>query len=248
MKSKLTIIVLAALIGKAALAQEVSDPLAAVQDTSANAIVKTDTAASTLSLSLKEAQDYAVEHNFTMQNASLDVKKAEAAKWQSLATLLPQLSASLDYANMCGYKMDFSGMSIAMNPYVTISAQAAIALSGAQVIGLQISKMSLKMSEISEKKSEQDIRNQVKSLYYSALVMEETVELLDKNLENMQTLLESTNQAVNVGVSEQIDADKLQVQVLTMETSINSTKRSLEMIYSAMILQLGTDVKDVILT
>lgn len=252
MKSKLTIIVLATLLGKVAFAQEPADSINVAQDTATASLakadtatpetVKADTASGTLTLSLKEAQDYAVEHNFTMQNASLDVKKAEAAKWQSLATLLPQFSASLDYANMCGYKMDFSGMSIAMNPYVTISAQAAIALSGAQVIGLQISKMSLKMSEISEKKSEQDIRNQVKSLYYSALVMEETVELLDKNLENMQTLLESTNQAVNVGVSEQIDADKLQVQVLTMQTSINSTKRSLEMVYNAIILQLGADV------
>ena len=98
------------------------------------------------------------------------------------------------------------------------------------------------MSEISKKKSEQDIRDQVKSLYYSALVMEETVALLDKNLENMNKLLESTQNAVKVGVSEQIDADKLQVQVLTMQTTISSTKRSLEMIYNAMRLQLGSDV------
>ena len=82
----------------------------------------------------------------------------------------------------------------------------------------------------------------MKSLYYSALVMEETVDLLDRNLENMKKLLESTNSAVKVGVSEQIDADKLQVQVLTMELGINSTKRSLEMVYNAMRLQLGVDV------
>ena len=47
---------------------------------------------------------------------------------------------------------------------------------------------------------------------------------------------------MKVGVSEQIDADKLQVQVLTMESGINSTKRSLEMVYNAMRLQLGVDV------
>ena len=44
-----------------------------------------------LRLSLREAQDYAVEHNYAMQNASLDVKKAEASRWQTLATLLPQV-------------------------------------------------------------------------------------------------------------------------------------------------------------
>ena len=124
----------------------------------------------------------------------------------------------------------------------TFGVQVAVALSGTQFVAMKLSRLALEMSELSKQKSEQDIRNQVKSLYYSALVMEETVDLLDRNLENMKKLLESTNSAVKVGVSEQIDADKLQVQVLTMESGINSTKRSLEMVYNAMRLQLGVDV------
>ncbi len=293
MKSKLTIIVLATLLGKAAFAQEPADSLNVAQDTATASLakadtatpetVKADTASGTLTLSLKEAQDYAVEHNFTMQNASLDVKKAEAARWEAISTVLPQVTGSIGYSNYCGYKMSFSAGGNVMDSFgplfsalaqdgntnfanalaamnaasqeasegaggmtmpttATFGVQAAIALSGAQIIAIQISKIALEMTEISEKKSEQDIRNQVMSLYYSALVMEQTMDLLDKNLENMKTLLESTQSAVNVGVSEQIDADKLNVQVLSMETSINSTKRSLEMVYNAMRLQLGVDV------
>lgn len=241
MKQKFLITTLASIAVSLAMAQEPADTTTANSPVPSAESVKTDTAG-TMKLSLKDAQNYAVEHNYTMQNASLDVQKAEAAKWQSLSTMLPQISASVDYTNMLGYKMNFQGMQIAMNPYITMGAQVAVAFSGAQVIGWQISKMSVEMSEISKKKSEQDIRDQVKSLYYSALVMEETVALLDKNLENMNKLLESTQNAVKVGVSEQIDADKLQVQVLTMQTTISSTKRSLEMIYNAMRLQLGSDV------
>ncbi|MBR5643078.1 MAG: TolC family protein, partial [Salinivirgaceae bacterium] len=241
MKQKFLITTLASMAVSLAVAQEPAETTAANSPVPTAESVKTDTAG-TMKLSLKDAQNYAIEHNYTMQNASLDVQKAEAAKWQSLSTMLPQISASVDYTNMLGYKMNFQGMQIAMNPYLTLGAQVAVAFSGAQVIGWQISKMSVEMSEISKKKSEQDIRDQVKSLYYSALVMEETVALLDKNLENMNKLLESTQNAVKVGVSEQIDADKLQVQVLTMQTTISSTKRSLEMIYNAMRLQLGSDV------
>ena len=76
----------------------------------------------------------------------------------------------------------------------------------------------------------------------SILAMESTVDLLDQNLENLKKLHEMTENSVKIGVAEQTTADQLLVQVATMQTSINSTKRSLEMLYNSLILQLGCDV------
>ena len=45
-----------------------------------------------------------------------------------------------------------------------------------------------------------------------------------------------------MGVSEQTDADQIKVQVSSMESSINSTSRMLEMLYNSMRLQLGVSV------
>jgi outer membrane protein TolC len=195
-----------------------------------------------LSLTLKEAQTYALEHNKTLKNASLDIQKAEASRWQTLASMLPQINIKADYSNYCGYELNFSGMKIPMNPSGNFTAQAAVALSGAQVIGTQIATMAREMAKVSLQKSEQEISNQVKTLYYSVLVMEQTVDLLEKNLENMRKLHLLTETSVKVGVSEQTDADQLLVQVASMETGINSTKRSLEMINNSLRLQLGIDV------
>ena len=47
----------------------------------------------TLALSLEDAKKFALEHNRTLQNASLAVKQKYAARWQSIATMLPQASA-----------------------------------------------------------------------------------------------------------------------------------------------------------
>jgi len=63
----------------------------------------------TLRLSLSEAQQYAVEHNYTLQNASLEAQKAEYSKWQALSSMLPQVRAGFDYQNMCGYEMVMGG-------------------------------------------------------------------------------------------------------------------------------------------
>lgn len=194
-----------------------------------------------IALTLQQAQEYALEHNRTLQNAAIDIQKAEAAKWKSIASLLPQVSASGDYSNYFGYRMEFGGMSIAMPPYIQMGITTAMGLNGAQVVSLQLADISKKMSDISFKQSEQQVRDQVKVLYYSALVTEESLKLLEENLKSMNKLYEVSAKSVEVGVSEQTDADQLKVQVATMQNTISSTKRSLEMVYNSLRLQLCLD-------
>ena len=195
-----------------------------------------------VSLSLQDAQEYALAHNRTLENASLDIKRAEATRWQTLASMLPQVTAGLDYTNMMGYKLDFGAMVLAMPPSASFTVTTAVALSGAQIVSTQVANISKRMADISFLKSEQEITNQVKVLYYSALVTEETLELLRENLESMRKLHSISQRSVDVGVSEQTAADQLKVQVAGMESSINATERSLEMVYNSLRLQLNLDV------
>ncbi|MDD2293848.1 MAG: TolC family protein [Bacteroidales bacterium] len=200
---------------------------------------------STIALSLEQAQQYAVDHNRTLKNASLDIRKAEATRWQNIASMLPQVNASGTYSNYFGYKMNLGGISISMPPYAQLGITTSIALSGAQVVGAEISNISMKMADITLQQSEQQIKDQVKVLYYSALVSEESLVLLEENLASMNKLYEISQKSVDVGVSEQTAADQLKVQAATMATTINATKRSLEMIYNSLRLQLcvGADVE-----
>ena len=229
----------------------------------------------TMRLSLSEAQEYAVQHNYALQNSALDVKKAEATRWQTLSSMLPQVKAGFDYQNMCGYEMNLGGRSsmgsmmpdsitiggvtmpisfpssggsgststsIPMNPSGTFSITASIALTGAQLVGTLLNRIAIDMANVTHRQSEQTTRSNVKTAYTSILIMEQTVRLLDTSLQNMQQLLETTEASVRAGASEQVNADKLKVQVATMKSSINSTERSLNMLYNSLILLLGADV------
>ena len=235
------------------------------------------TAQQTLRLSLEEAQKYAVEHNATMLNADLDVKKAELSKWKTFSTMLPQVKAGFDYQNMCGYRMNFGGggsmMSmmpdsitiggmtmpisfpssgaseeseneggIAMNPSGTFSITASIAVTGAQIVGTMLQGIARQMTDLTRQMTEQQTRSNVKNVYVSILVMQQTVGLLDSSLANLTSLAATSQAAVDVGAAEQVDADKLQVQVASLKNSINSTKRSLQVLRNSMLLQLGADV------
>ena len=195
-----------------------------------------------LQLSLEDAQRHALEHNRSLKNAALEVQVAEARRWQTLATMLPQVSAKADYSNMFGYSMDLGQFKISMPNSITFNGTASVTLSGAQVVGVQLEKIAGRMADISLKQTEQEVSDQVKTLYYSALAMEETVDLLEQNLVNLEKLQQHTLRSVEVGVAEQTDADRISVQVTSMKTSLNSTRRQLEMIYNSMRLQLGLNV------
>ena len=196
----------------------------------------------TLRLSFGEALHYAVEHNYTLCNAGLDVRKAEAAKWEAISTMLPQVKAGFDYSNMLGYEMNFGNMAIPMNPYGTFGLTASVALTAQQFMGVLISKVSKEMSEITYKQTLQGTHANVKNTYVSILVMEDIVGLLDSSLANMEQLEKITMESVKAGAAEQISADKISLQVASMRNSIQNNLRNLQMLYHALVLQLGADV------
>ena len=195
-----------------------------------------------LSLSVEQAMDMAVERNKTLANAALDIRIAQANKWAAIASMLPQISGSADYSNFMGYEMDLRGMTIAMPPYVTLGIRSSVTLNPALLVGAQISDISTKMSNIALEQSEQEITNQVKTLYLSALVSEEVLNLLGRNLECLERLHDMTMTSVKVGASEQTSADQIAVQVAQLQNSISSSKRTLEMTYNSLRLLLDVDV------
>jgi outer membrane protein TolC len=196
---------------------------------------------SSLVVSLDEAKQYAVEHNRTVQNAGLSVKQAEAARWQAIASMLPQVSGSLGYTNMCGYEMSLAGMPVPMNPTGELGIKATMTISGQQIVGSLISDLAKDMQDVAKAKTIQVIEANVTNVYVNILATQETVELLRKNMVNLETLYKMTENAVKVGSAEQIDADQLSVQVASMESAINTTDRTIEVLKSSLQLLLGVD-------
>jgi len=194
-----------------------------------------------MSLSLKQAEEYALEHNRDVANASIDVRKAEATKWKAIASMLPQVSTSSDYSNYCNYVMNLGQQKIAMPPFISTGLTTSVAFSGTQILSAIISDISTNMSDISLLQSRQKIANQAKTLYCTALIAQESIDILNESLESMRYLYKMSQKSVDVGVSEQTDADQLLVQVTTMENNITSARRNLEVVMNSMRVLLNID-------
>ena len=188
----------------------------------------------TLNLSLAEAQDYAVETNRSLKNASLAVQKAYAQRWQTIASMLPSEDLSWGYTSMMGYKMNFSGMPIEMPDNGTLGITAAVGINGQAIVGALLNNVAIDMQKLNLQQSEDNLRANIKTSYASVLVLQNVVTLLESSLANIERMAEMTQRSVDVGAAEQTTADLIQVRVNTLKNNINANLRSTQLALNAL--------------
>ena len=188
----------------------------------------------TLNLSLAEAQDYAVETNRSLKNASLAVQKAYAQRWQTIASMLPSADMSWGYTSMMGYKMNFGNMPIEMPDNGTLGVTAAVGINGQAIVGALLNNVAIDMQKLNLQQSEDNLRANVKTSYASVLVLQNVVTLLESSLANIEQMAEMTQRSVEVGAAEQTTADLIQVRVNTLKNNINANLRSTQLAQNAL--------------
>ena len=188
----------------------------------------------TLILCLAEAQDYAVETNRSLKNASLAVQKAYAQRWQTIASMLPSADMSWGYTSMMGYKMNFGNMPIEMPDNGTLGVTAAVGINGQAIVGALLNNVAIDMQKLNLQQSEDNLRANVKTSYASVLVLQNVVTLLESSLANIEQMAEMTQRSVDVGAAEQTTADLIQVRVNTLKNNINANLRSTQLALNAL--------------
>ena len=192
----------------------------------------------TLNLSLTEAQDYAVETNRSLKNASLAVQKVYAQRWQTIASMLPSLDGSVGKTLMLNedfkeHKINFMGQEGSMSPW-TYSLTAAVGINGQAIVGALLNNVAIDMQKLNLQQSEDNLRANVKTSYASVLVLQNVVTLLETSLANIEQMAEMTQRSVDVGAAEQTTADLIKVRVNTLKNNINANLRSTQLALNAL--------------
>lgn len=209
--------------------------------------VQSTSADDSLRLSLKEAQDFAVKQNRSLKNASLAVQEAYAARWQTIAAMLPQVDGNYSYSNYLGYSASMEtamgSFNINMPNVGAWGVTASIGINGQGIVGALLNNIAIDMKKISLEKSETELRGSVMASYVSVLALQSITDLLDSSLLNIQHLEQMTQNAVNAGAAEQTAADQIRVRVNTMKNNINAQKRSIELATNALKVLLDVPVE-----
>ena len=199
----------------------------------------------TLNLSLAEAQDYAVETNRSLKNASLAVQKAYAQRWQTIASMLPSLDGGVS-KNLMLEEDSVTGKlvekKISLNPLEapksmspwTFSLTAAVGINGQAIVGALLNNVAIDMQKLNLQQSEDNLRANIKTSYASVLVLQNVVTLLESSLANIERMAEMTQRSVEVGAAEQTTADLILVRVNTLKNNINANLRSTQLALNAL--------------
>ncbi|MBP5477152.1 MAG: TolC family protein [Paludibacteraceae bacterium] len=202
---------------------------------------------STLSLSLAEAQQYAIRQNRSLQNASLAIKEARAQRWQTIASMLPSLDASGTYTDYLGYSATMSMMGsevkITMPNVAAFNLTAGVGVNGQGVIGVLLNDIAIEMQDINREKTEDELRASVTKTYMSALVLEDIVQLMDSSLKNVQKLASQTQTMADVGAVEQTQADQLHVRANQLRNNLSANERNLQMAYNTLAVLLDINAE-----
>ena len=202
---------------------------------------------STLSLSLAEAQQYAIRQNRSLQNASLAIKEARAQRWQTIASMLPSLDASGTYTDYLGYSATMSMMGsevkITMPNVAAFNLTAGVGVNGQCVIGVLLNDIAIEMQDINREKTEDELRASVTKTYMSALVLEDIVQLMDSSLKNVQKLASQTQTMADVGAVEQTQADQLHVRANQLRNNLSANERNLQMAYNTLAVLLDINAE-----
>ncbi len=205
-----------------------------------------------MSLSLKEAEEYAVQHNRMVIASKLDLKSSDIALWETISSALPQVTASgslndnlklmttLLPGEFFGKPGEKIPVTFGSKFNASLSGQASLLLFNAPFwVGLETTKLAQKITADNLEKSEQDTKESVISAYYLILVSEKSMQILEGNLANLNETLKSTRAMLAAGMAEQTDVDQMVSNVTMVENSRSSLERSIELNYNLLRFQLG---------
>lgn len=196
-----------------------------------------------LSLSLKEAQDYALEQNRSLRNSSLAVQEAYAARWQTIASMLPQADMNGSFTTQFKHQMNFGGMPITMPNTASLGITASVGFNAQGVIGALMQNVGISVKKISLEQNKKELAGSVRTSYISLLALKSITNLLDSTMRNMEQLQRMTERSVEVGAAEPTQADQIRVRVNAMRNQISSQNRNIDLAMAALKVLLDVPVE-----
>lgn len=214
--------------------------------------------AQTQEFTLKEAQDYAIKHNYQAKNAIIDVAIAARKVKETIAGGLPQATANVSYNNFInlatslipseffgGEPGTYMEVSFGTKHNASIDGQISqLIFSGSYFVGLKASKAFQNMSELQLEQVEQDVKTAIANAYFLVLISEENKRLMQETVETMEKLLSDTKAMFETGFMEDTDVDRINLVILDLKTSLLNADNQIQNTLYLLKFNLGLNVTD----
>jgi outer membrane protein TolC len=206
-----------------------------------------------LNLSLDQALEQGLKHNFNLQSARIEVESARQKVRETTATGLPQMNANVSYNDNISLPTtllpgEFLGQDkpVAVRFGTRYSSSAGLTLnqllfSGSYIVALQTSQTFLRQSEKNLSKTRIEAIKSIKDAYALVLATHENLRVIDSTLQLTRDLARQTRLIVESGFGEETDLDQLLLMVDELETARNSVLSQVKLAENMLKFHLGLD-------
>jgi outer membrane protein TolC len=211
----------------------------------------------TMSLSLDEAINFAIENSYNTKASKNDIKSATEKVWETTTIGLPQINGAIDYQNWLKQQVsllpaEITGGTPGTFTPVTFSTKQNIGATvtlkqllfdGSYLVGLQASKTYLKISKQANEKTELLTREAVINAYGNVLISESSISILEGNIKILKKNLSDVKKIYENGLNEEEDVEQLEITLGNLNSQLNSVKRMKDIAYKMLNLSLGSSIE-----
>jgi len=215
-----------------------------------------------VSYSLKDILKVAVENNNNVVKAKYDYEEGLAKTKEVKSAALPQVNINGDLSDnvirqaLVFPKMfsdpnagpdDYAVLRAGMQYSTSISAQATQQLFNKSVLtGIKAAKVSEDYYNYNITRTEEEVIQQVSTLFYKAASLQAQRMVLDSTLSQTQKNLSITMDRYRNGVARKLDVDRINVNLTNLQTQIRSIDDSYASIINQLKLAAGLDMNAMI--
>lgn len=209
----------------------------------------------TANFNLQDAIAYAQTHQVSILNAKIDEEIAKNTVKQTFGIGLPQLSGNATFQDFLkiptsllpGEVFGEPGTQIPVQFGVKYNSSVGLELSqllfdGTYLVGLKASRTYKELSIKNSSRTKIETAVAVTKAYYSVLVSNEQLALLDANLDRLKKSLNDTEQLFKNGFVEKIDVDRLSVLNNNLITERENVIRLLALNVNLLKFQMGMSI------
>lgn len=106
-------------------------------------------------------------------------------------------------------------------------------------VALKARKSLEELSMLNTKRTEEEVKISVAKAYYSVIIAEKRIELLDENIKLLSNIENTTRKLYEEGFAEKIDADRLTVQRNNLQIEKQKIDKLIELSYHLLKFQMG---------
>lgn len=202
---------------------------------------------------LEEALVFGVKNNYSSRIAEKEVERTLKQKWEIISQGLPQLSGNVDYQNLLKQPVTLLPAEIvggAPGTFVPVrfgtqqnlggtATWNQLIFDGSYIVGVQSAQTLLQISRNARTKTEQSVKEAIISAYGNVLLAEESVGILENNVQSISKNFQDTRKIFESGLAEEEDVEQLNITLIGLENNLNRSRRMLGISYEMLNMTLG---------